>query len=150
MRQNFTRSQWSLRQKVLIDPHSIARLVGLSGELSARESRDVQFAAMVIGVSAVTIGWFLLSTRFAQNKSVARQQEEDAFFRDLDTPVTADSDEHRHTDAMQCKVLGRLCFAFCAGSIMVVGALLYRVYRRKKHLLVNTAAVFCIFTIAWL
>ncbi len=146
-------SAWFIKYQA--DPNSIARLVGLTGELSSQERGDLQFASMVIGVTVITLGWFLLSTRFHRKGSVAREKEVDDFFRDMDTPVTADSDEHRHTDAMQCKVLGRLCmayggvtmlgmlipnpwsgrmcFLFCGGSIMAVGALLFRVYRRKKR-----------------
>jgi SSS family transporter len=141
--------------KFQVDPQWIGRLVGVTGELSAQEARDVQFAAMVVSVSFVTIAWFLVSTRFYRGASERSKAEAQAFFEDLERPVTADSSEHRHTDALQYKSLGwlclaygaftfagilipnelggRLCFAFCGGSVAGVGALLYWQYHRAKQ-----------------
>lgn len=132
----------------------IAGLIGIARELSKQETRDVQFAAMVIIVFLVASTWFLLSRHFYRRATQAEEARIAEFFRNLDTPVTADSDEHRHTDTMQYKMVGLLClayggfvlagvlipnpvsgrlsFAFCGGAIMAVGTLLYRIYRRKR------------------
>jgi len=140
--------------KFQLPVQSIAGWLGIESALTAQEVNDVQFAAMVIGVTATTLGWFVMSTRFSRQKSEAREKEITEFFEDLERPVTADSDEHRHTDDMQHRILGllclayggllmlgalipnawsgRLCFIFCGGVVTGVGALLYRHYLRSK------------------
>ena len=148
--------------KFHIEPQWIVGLLGMSRDLTAREANDVQFAAMVLTVTLVSTTWFLFSRRFYREAKPETRREVEAFFRDLDTPVTADSDEHRHTDAMQYKTLGllclaygaftlagalipnelsgRLCFVFCGGSVMLIGGALYWLYRRKKRDLSEAAA----------
>lgn len=141
--------------KYHVDPQWVLELVGLHEEVSKREIGDVQFALMVIGVSVVTSLWFFATRFFYDEAKEADKARTDAFFRDLDTPVGEDSDEHAHTDSLQYKTIGilclaygaftfagvlipnppggRLCFIFCGGTIIAIGAWLYRLYLRGRR-----------------
>jgi solute:Na+ symporter, SSS family len=133
----------------------VAGRIGIDRELSISEAADIQFSAMILVVTVVTFVWFLFTRRFFQKVSPERQLQVDEFFKKMDTPVTPDSDEHRHTDSVQYQRLsvlclayggftllgvlipnplsGRLCFAFCGGVIMAVGGWLRVIYIRKTR-----------------
>jgi SSS family solute:Na+ symporter len=139
--------------KFILSPQRVAEVIGISRELTAGETSDIQFAAMILSVSVVTPIWFLLTRRFYNRVPAERQRDVDEFFKNMDTPVLAESDEHGHTDALQYKRLGilclayggftllgvlipnaltgRICFLFCGGVIVLTGAALYRLYRKK-------------------
>jgi len=139
--------------KFILSPQRVAEVIGISRELTAGETSDIQFAAMILSVSVVTPIWFLLTRRFYNRVPAERQRDVDEFFKNMDTPVLAESDEHGHTDALQYKRLGILClayggftllgvlipnaltgrisFLFCGGVMVMIGGLLFRVYYKK-------------------
>ncbi|MEM1210729.1 MAG: transporter [Planctomycetota bacterium] len=141
-----------MRYHVRMD--AVARAMGVPLPLSNDERGDLQFACMVVGVSVVTTVWFLASRRFYRPPSPKRQAEADAFFTNLNTPVTAPAKAFVQSDAMQFRVLGllclsyggfilagvlipndlsgRLCFLFVGGLLIAVGGLLYGLYRRAR------------------
>lgn len=143
--------------KFQLPPQWLAKGLGISRELTAQETADIQFSAMILSVTGVTLIWFLWTRRFYDRVSPEQRRQVDEFFENMEIPVLADSDEHRHTDALQYKRLGilclayggftllgilipnpfsgRLCFAFCGGTIVTAGAVLYRIYRRKIGIL---------------
>lgn len=141
--------------KFILSPEWVAQCVGISRELTVSEIADVQFASMILFVTVATAIWFMLTRRFYKRVSPERKQQVDEFFENMDQPVSADSDEHRHTDALQYKRLGilclayggftllgilipnpisgRICFAFCGGTIVITGAILWRLYLKKTR-----------------
>lgn len=130
----------------------VAEFLGIARPLSAQEANDLQFSLIIFLVSGVSCIWFQGARFFAGKLSPQREEEVKAFFRDMESPVTADSDEHENTDAMQYRMLGllslaygavtllgilipngltgRLCFLFIGGVAVLVGSLLYSNYRR--------------------
>ena len=130
----------------------VAEFLGITRPLSAQEANDLQFSLIIFLVSGVSCIWFQGARFFAGKLSPQRAEEVKAFFQDMETPVTADSDEHENTDAMQYRMLGllslaygavtllgilipnglsgRLCFLFIGGVAVLVGFLLYSNYRR--------------------
>jgi Na+/proline symporter len=140
--------------KFHIDADWLAGVFGVAGPLSDQEAADTEFAAMVIGVSVIGTAWFLGSRWFYRREAEPKSADIDGFFEDLDTPVHADSAEHKHTDALQYRTLGllclayggfitlgtlipndftgRLCFVFVGAVLCGVGYGLYRVYLRHR------------------
>ena len=133
----------------------VAQWMGIAGPLTKQESGDLQFSLMIFLVSGISCAWFLGSRFFAGKLKEERKREIEDFFRDMETPVTEDSDEHENTDSMQFRMLGmlclayglltlcgilipnswtgRLCFLFIGAAASVIGALLYCNYRRMSR-----------------
>ena len=131
----------------------LAGMLGIKKALSKGESADIQFGAMVIIVTLVTSVWFLLSRRFYRSVSTEQAQHIETFFQNMRTPIADSLDANVDSDLLQYKrvgqlsliygaatflgvlipnpIIGRLCFAFCGGLILVVGGWLYRIYLRK-------------------
>ncbi len=131
----------------------IATFLGIPRKLTEQEAGDLQFSLMIFLVAGISCIWFLGSRFFAGKISSERKKEVDAFFQDMNTPVTEDSDEHENTDSMQFRMLGMLClaygaltllgvfipngaagrisFLFIGGVALITGGLLYFNYRRR-------------------
>ena len=97
----------------------IAILLGIPRKLTEQEAGDLQFSLMIFLVAGISCIWFLGSRFFAGKISSEREKEVDAFFQDMNTPVTEDSDEHENTDSMQFRMLGMLCLAY--GALTLLG-----------------------------
>jgi len=50
------------------------------------------------------------------------RQRVDELYANMETPVLADSDEHQHTDRMQCRKMGGVCLSY--GGALMLGVLL--------------------------
>ena len=133
----------------------VADLLGIKSFLSKGEAGDLQFGAMVITVTGVTSVWFLLSRRFYRSVSPEQAQHIETFFQNMNTPIADSLDENIDSDLLQYKrvgqlsliygaatflgvlipnpIVGRLCFAFCGGLILLVGSWLYWIYLRKRR-----------------
>ena len=92
--------------------------------LTRNEMSDL--VVSVVAMVAISVGLFYyvlcsrLYTRFPlKNKDTERV---DAFFKDIETPVLAESNEHKHTDSMQYRNLGAICMAY--GGVLFLGFIL--------------------------
>jgi len=112
---------WSL--KFGVDYQALSRYIGW-GTLTRVELNDLIVSVVSISGFAVGITYYLvcakLYKRFPMKEEDAKSVKE--FFKDIDTPVLADSNEHKHTDSMQYKKLGSICLAY--GSVLFLGFLL--------------------------
>ena len=144
--------------KFFLSTKETAAFIGFEN-LSDRELSDFSFFAMIFCTSTVSTLWFLGMIPFYRKASRESQESINGFFANMDKPVTADSAEHRHTDAMQYRMLGslclaygfvillgtlipnnitgRLCFMFIGGSVMVIGAVLYRLFLQCRTKLIK-------------
>ncbi|MEI6891181.1 MAG: hypothetical protein V5783_03325 [Pontiella sp.] len=109
--------------KFLVDFDAMAENLGWR-PMSARESADLMSGVIyLVGGALGTIIYLvaaLLYKRFPLNE--IDQKRVDELYKNMETPVLADSDEHRHTDRMQCRKMGGLCLSY--GGVLLLGALL--------------------------
>jgi SSS family transporter len=125
-------------------------VIGL--DISGREERDYLYIATVVLNVVLVSGWFFFTKRFYRGYSKERQIEVDQFWSDLHRPVEAD-ETTSELDGPQCRIIGwmatgfgafmallmviipndlagRGAFLFCAGFLLIVGALLLRAAKR--------------------
>ena len=119
--------------------------------LSQRELSDFSLVITYAAHLTLTVGWFLLSTRFYRPLSARRQREVDEFYDNLATPVETPvygGNKSQQSDNMQRRRLGWMTTAFgtfvcllvfsssedgrfvtflgCGGLLLVIGVLLVK------------------------
>ena len=131
---------------------SLARLLPWLRGLNGDEATYLKLAVTTLG-GTVLVGtcWYFLTSLFYSRTSAESQARVGEFFQRLDTPV-----DHRGGEGVQtvlykllgwlCVVygafivaltlipnppVGRLCFVFCGGAILFVGAALVRASKRR-------------------
>ncbi len=137
-----------------VTPEMVAGKIGILEGLSTRESIDIMFFTNVITIIILCSTWFL-STRFLAKTSAAKYHEKvDAFFTKMNTPVDYEKEHgHKGNDTTQFKILGymclvygsfisllalipnewigRLCFVFVGGIMLIVGGIFVKFSKRK-------------------
>nr|WP_281398243.1 sodium:solute symporter family protein [Ruficoccus amylovorans] len=139
--------------KTLVTADNVQSLLGLPHAISQREADDL---ILIVGVFAnllVCCGWFFLACRL--DRRPRRQEEVDAFFRDIETPVSeGDADMGKDDPGVQTRLIskvavgygafmlimilipnplgGRLAFAGCGAALLIIAALLKRSGRRMR------------------
>lgn len=130
----------------VIDPTLIQHLMGWEKPLSASETTDLLLGATAFGTAGVGTAWFFLTSIFYRSSSVEHRARVDEFSQRLGTPVESQGDGDVQTSIYRligglCLVygafilaltlipnppIGRACFAFCGGVVLIVGVVLYR------------------------
>ncbi|MBW8189730.1 transporter [Neiella marina] len=138
----------------VITPQVVADWFGL-GELTRRESVDMNLMLTIAAHLFVTAGFFCLTSLFYVESKDEHKAEREAFFADLQKPVIA-GDEQDDYDCQQRNKLGtmvmimgsgmmlmalipnplwgRLVFVACAATILLIGALLKKSATPKEAL----------------
>lgn len=135
----------------VITPSVFASWVGL-GELTRRETIDMNLIMTIAAHLVITAGFFCSTTFFYRVEKDKYQKQTQAFFSDIETPVIADNaqdDYDRQQRAklgsmvlvMGCGIMflalipnpwwGRLVFVCCSLAILLVGKLLKRSAKRS-------------------
>jgi hypothetical protein len=145
----------SLLGKKYLTASWIQNVMGWSEPLTRREESDWVLLLGVLLNFSVCTAWFFGSCLFDRWRSARERERVDAFFRRVNTPVDFAREEGAESDALQGRVLSRLCLAygtfvallalipnplqgrlsilFCAGCLLGVGALLRRSARRAAR-----------------
>ncbi|MBE3636770.1 sodium:solute symporter family transporter [Mangrovicoccus algicola] len=106
----------SLASKYLLTPDLLATLGGVS--FTGRESADLVFIVSMLLHLVVTTGFFFWTRRFHDDVSERRQQEIDAFFEDIATPVEPEEAD-AVTDQEQRRKLGTLSMIYGATILLL-------------------------------
>jgi len=133
------------------------RMIWPGDQLNPREVGDLKIAITTAVVAAICTGWFFLSMLFYRKENHKYVEEVDEFFKDMETPISADEQEPGTYDseARQSNVLGNLCFVYgvfilllilipnsaggrliifcCGGIITGIGLLLKALSRRSRR-----------------
>jgi hypothetical protein len=109
--------------KFHLDYAAVAERLGWR-PMDAREQADlmsgfIYLVGGILGLIIYVIGTLLYKRFPLKGKDKERVQK---LYQDMETPVTAVSEEHRHTDKMQYKNIGGLCLAY--GGILILCILL--------------------------
>jgi hypothetical protein len=126
--------------------------MGWDVPLNSRENDDWVLLLGVLLDTVVCSGWFLLSCLFAGRRSVEERDRVEKFFVQMGTPVDFQKEEGAGNDREQYRTFGlmsliygafisllvlipnslagRLGMFTCAGTMLVVGGLLFWNYRR--------------------
>jgi len=138
-----------------IDPEVILPLINKTS-LSARESIDTMFILMVVSNIVICSMWFLGSRLFKKTSSDEYHKEVDQFFERINTPVDYEKENgNKGNDGSQFKILGymclvygafltllvfipndlvgRLCFIFIGGTMLIVGGIFVRKYKKMSN-----------------
>jgi hypothetical protein len=116
----------------------------------AEHQMAVIFCASVV----VAAAWFFASAHWHTEHSSEADERVEALFRDMRTPVNHVTEDVSNQDAIQCKLVGIMCFvfggfitlcaaipnpprgriafAFIGGVILLLGGILWRAYRRTS------------------
>jgi Na+/proline symporter len=138
-----------------LTPVWIQQVMGWSEPLTRREQSDWVLLLGVLLNFAVCTAWFFASCLFARWRSAQECERVETFFRRVSTPVDFAREEGAESDALQGRVLGRLCLAygafvalltlipnplkgrlsilFCAACLLGIGALLRWGARRSAR-----------------
>lgn len=142
-------ASWALGRWVT--PDVFQQLMGWNRPLNADEATYFRLAVTTIG-GTVLVGstWYFFTSLFYSRSAVDHQQNVDAFFTHLSTPVDKHGVEGVQTAVYRLlgalclvyggfillltlipnSIQGRLCFVFCGGVMTLAGALLHRRARR--------------------
>ncbi|MFK7971245.1 MAG: transporter [Bacteroidia bacterium] len=136
-----------------IAPETFGNLLQIDMPLSKRESIDIRFFANVIFVIVLCSSYFLSTRFFAKFIPATYTQSVNAFFKNMNTPIDYEK-EHGNAgnDGSQYKILGymslgyglfisllilvpnsmigRLCFVFVSGVMIVVGIVFIRKWKK--------------------
>lgn len=145
-----------------VRPEMIQHILGYSTPLSKREATDLMLAATVICTFSVAIAWFFFTSLFYAKDSVANRNRNESFFTNLVTPMVEAKDENRQ-DIMIYRLLGKLClvygtfvvllmaipnslvgrscFLFCGGVILLAGFAMSSLARRHAATVASVGAV---------
>ena len=130
------------------------RVIGLDTPFTKRESDEAMFFTSLLLNVAVGSLWFLATSLFSRFNKPVFDKQVTTFFERLNQPVVSDPEATRAMDRTQLRtlgilgipyggfvlllalipnpLLGRLCFVFAGGAILLVSLLLYRASRRMR------------------
>jgi solute:Na+ symporter, SSS family len=122
-----------------------------ANSLSTREADDWILLLSVLLNTVVCSAWFLGTCWFARWRSAKEVEETEQFFEQMRTPVNFETEEGNNNDAQQYRTLGLMSLVYggfisllvlipnsplgrlgmftCAGTMLVVGGLLFYKYR---------------------
>jgi Na+/proline symporter len=146
----------SVVAKYSFDTVWVQHLLGVQRDLTPREIVDSQFLFISVITWSLSILWFLGTIPLWRSSSEAHHHRVDVLFDDLARPVDHMGEGGEDQDAMQFRITGVLClilggflllciaipnplkgrltFLFIGGVLTGLGALLWRIYRRKARL----------------
>lgn len=134
--------------KFYLDYDAIGERLGWR-PMSPRERADLMsgFIFLVGGILGAVIYLVaaLLYKRFPLREK--DRQRVDELYVNMETPVLAESDEHQHTDRMQCRKMGGLCLSY--GGILMLGVLLPNDLKGRVCFLLCGAVVGGIGAVLW-
>jgi len=144
----FTLVGVSLILKFLLDYDALAASLGWQ-PMSSRESSDLMSGVIYLAGGIVgTIIYLVAALLHKRFPLKAKDQERlDELYKNMETPVLADSDEHRHTDRMQCRKMGGLCLSY--GAVLMMGVFLPNDIKGRICFLMCGAVVGGIGAILW-
>ena len=139
-----------------VGPEMLLEFIGVERPWNNRELIDVMFFSNVFAVIGLCSLWFLGSRLFRNTTSEAYHKEVEQFFVKINTPIDYEKEHgHKGHDALQFKVLGnmclaygtflsslvlipndlvgRLCFVFIGGTMLTVGFLFKKRYRKSNQ-----------------
>jgi len=139
-----------------VGPEMLLEFIGVERPWNNRELIDVMFFSNVFSVIGLCSLWFLGSRLFRNTTSEDYHKEVEQFFVKINTPIDYEKEHgHKGHDALQFKVLGnmclaygtflsslvlipndlvgRLCFVFIGGTMLTVGFLFKRRYRKNNQ-----------------
>jgi len=123
-------------------PQMFAFLPGFQGPFRAEELTEFRLFATAVFGTAASVGWFFFTSLFYRNSSEGYRASVEEFFLRLRTPVdnvpvTAENRQFPRAVGQLCFIYGgfvtafaaipnhfrgRLCFLFCGGVIILIGA----------------------------
>jgi SSS family solute:Na+ symporter len=113
----------TLLSKLFFDAEQFSIAMGWGGNLNERELVDLDVAFRTILVTITNVAVFAGSTIFYRRREGSEYQKNlELFFKDLNTPITSESKEHVHTDALQFRTIGLI--ALCYGGFVLLGMLI--------------------------
>lgn len=131
----------------VITPQLFASVIGLEESFTRRESVDINLMITIGAHLLITAGFFCCTTFFYKEENDEHKTEKEAFFVDVETPFTADSQQDEYDTQQRNKLgtmvifmgtgvlimtlipnpmWGRLVFVVCALTILTIGILLKR------------------------
>lgn len=131
----------------ILTPELFANWIGLEEAFTRREAIDMNLMITIAAHLVITAGFFCSTTFFYKEESDDYVQEKEAFFRDVETPVIADSEQNEYDRQQRDKlgtmvllmgfgvfvmflipnpIWGRMVFVLCALAIITIGLLLKR------------------------
>lgn len=131
----------------ILTPELFANWIGLEEAFTRRESIDMNLMITIAAHLVITAGFFCSTTFFYKEESDEYVKEKEAFFRDVETPVIADSEQNEYDRQQRDKlgtmvllmgfgvfvmflipnpIWGRMVFVLCALAILTIGLLLKR------------------------
>ena len=121
-------------------------------ELAEYESYYLRYCITMVSVVILAGGWYLFTSLWYTRSAPVYRDNVDEFFETMNRPIDPIKDQvpdqdraQYHTLGLLCLIYGgfvllltlipnsstgRLCFVFCGGSILTIGAILYRKARR--------------------
>jgi len=138
-----------------IGPEALLQFIGVEQPWNNRELIDVMFFSNVFAVIILCSFWFLGSRLFRNTSPEVYHKDVEEFFTKINTPINYEKEYgHSGHDDLQFKILGnmclvygaflfslilipndligRLCFAFIGGTMLTVGFLFKRRYKKSK------------------
>ena len=139
----------------LVPPEFFSSMFNIEHKLTHQEIIDIKFATTIISVTVISTGWFLFTMLFYRKQSSHLRDNVDEFFNRLKTPI--DEKEEGVVDSTRrqastvgwlCMIYGtiimigilipnslsgRMCFVFCGGSILGIGAILFCYSKKIDH-----------------
>lgn len=150
--------------QVQVGPEPLLHLIGVEAPWSARELVDVMFFSNVFAVIGVCSTWFIGSRLLRNSSPESYHQDVSEFFEKLNTPIDFEKENgHKGNDQQQYMILGnmclvygtfmsllvfipndligRLCFLFLGGVMLVVGYVFKRQEKKLAHQDKNVAII---------
>jgi len=125
---------------------------GNTENLRPQEITDIRFSTTVFLVTMIGSAWYLFTMRFADCAPESYKLEVESFFKDMRTPIDPVAEKIVYDDGRQYRAIGmlcliygtammfgilipnplqgRLCFAYVASVLLIIGWLLYRNYQK--------------------
>jgi Na+/proline symporter len=138
----------SMVLKFLVDYNAVAESLGWR-PMDARESADLMSGVIYLAGGIVGVIIYLVAALLYKRFPLKAKDQErlDELYTNMETPVLADSDEHQHTDRMQCRKMGGLCLSY--GTVLMLGVLLPNDIKGRICFLICGAVVAGIGAILW-
>lgn len=138
-----------------VGPEALLQFIGIEQPWSNRELIDVMFFSNVFAVIILCSLWFLGTRLFRNTSPEVYHKEVKQFFVKFNTPIDYEKEHgHKGHDGAQFKILGnmclvygsflsllilipndltgRMCFAFIGGTMLTVGFIFKKKYKKGK------------------
>lgn len=99
--------------RIILTHEFISSLFSPQAAFTAQELSDLNIAITTGLLSVACTSWYFASMLFYKWETKAYEQRVDAFFSEMNTPITEkEQREERESDSRQYRVLGRLCLVY--------------------------------------